>query len=77
MGKKQKREYLAIRSSDGKPFAIGPVAGADEAYVVFGRQICGMQDPIDTGNVDIDLYELPYDSVGNQEAQVVELPVAK
>jgi hypothetical protein len=49
--------YLAIQLSTGNIYQIS-ADSTEEAYWLFGKQVLGMTDDLDTGNVDIDLYPL-------------------
>lgn len=49
------KPFVAVQTSTGDTYLIYANT-AEDAYVVFGREILGMQGEIDTGNVDIDLY---------------------
>lgn len=51
------KKFVAIRSSDGALFIITAPTAVD-AYHVFGRDVEKMAEPIDTGDVDIDLTEI-------------------
>lgn len=52
------KSFVAIESSSGRVIACH-AKDAEDAYHVIGVQVYGMTEPIDTGNVDVDLYELP------------------
>lgn len=56
------KQYLARESSGGKLYllACDTTKDPDEPYKLFAREVQGLDTPegFDTGNVDIDLFEL-------------------
>lgn len=52
------KHFVAVESASGRLIACD-AKDAEDAYHVIGRKVLGMTEPIDTGNVDVDLYELP------------------
>jgi len=49
--------YLVQENSTGKLFLLS-AKDTESAYKLFGKVIDGMEEPIDTGNVDINLFEV-------------------
>lgn len=52
------KTFIAIESSTGDLYALR-AKDTEAAYRDFGKHVLGMGEVEDTGNVDIDLYELP------------------
>lgn len=51
------RQFIAIESSSGKVIYV-TAETKEKAYHVIGRVLYGMPDPIDSGNVDVDLFAI-------------------
>lgn len=51
------KNFVATESSSGRLIQVR-ATDAEEAYKVIGRALYGMTDPIDTGDVDVDIVEL-------------------
>jgi hypothetical protein len=51
------KEFIGIESSSGRIVHV-TAKDIETAYHVIGRILYEMNEPIDTGNIDVDLYEL-------------------
>lgn len=67
------KRFVAIECSTGRVIACA-AKDAEDAYHVIGEKVYGMLEPIDTGNVDVDLYELPIIAYPNRGAVVLDMP---
>ena len=53
------KQYLVQENSSGDLYVVSCTDRNDDVYKLFGREVYGMKGDFDTGNVDINVVEIP------------------